>query len=58
MHKLRALDPRYELLAQMAGSYWTNEETKALLRIWGAANVQVQLVAAVKRVRKCISFAR
>ena len=58
MHKLRALDPRYELLAQMAGSYWTNEETKALLRIWGAANVQAQLVAAVKRVRKCINFAR
>ena len=58
MHKLRALDPLYELLAQMAGSYWTNEETKALLRIWGAANVQAQLVAAVKRVRKCISFAR
>ena len=39
--KHRALDPWYELLAQMAGSfYWTNEETKALLRIWGAANVQ------------------
>ena len=51
MHKLRALDPRYELLAQMAGSYWTNEETKALLRIWGAANVQAQLnVVSRKKV--------
>ena len=51
MHKLRALDPRYELPAQMAGSYWTNEETKALLRIWGAANVQAQLnVVSRKKV--------
>ena len=42
---------RYELLAQMAGSYWTNEETKALLRIWGAANVQAQLnVVSRKKV--------
>ena len=35
----------------MAGSYWTNEETKALLRIWGAANVQAQLnVVSRKKV--------
>ena len=35
----------------MAGSYWTNEETKALLRIWSAANVQVQLnVVSHKKV--------
>ena len=40
---LRVLDPWYEPLAQTAGSYWTNEETKALLGIWGAANVQAQL---------------
>ena len=39
----RALDPWYEPLAQMAGSYWTNGETKAFLGIWGAANVQAQL---------------
>ena len=49
--ELRVLDPWYELLAQMAGSYWTNEETKALLRIWGAANVQAQLnVVSRKKV--------
>ena len=49
MHKLRA--SWYELLAQMAGSYWTNKETKALLRIWGAANVQAQLnVVSRKKV--------
>ena len=49
--QLSALDPRYELLAQMAGSYWTNQETKALLRIWGAANVQAQLnVVSRKKV--------
>ena len=41
--KLRELDPRYQPLAQMAGSYWTIEETKALLGIWGAANLQAQL---------------
>ena len=42
---------RTELLAQMAGSYWTNDETKALLRIWGAANVQAQLnVVSRKKV--------
>ena len=35
----------------MAGSYWTNEETKALLRIWDAANVQAQLnVVSRKKV--------
>ena len=35
----------------MAGSYWTNEETKALLGIWGAANVQAQLnVVSRKKV--------
>ena len=35
----------------MAGSYWTNEETKALQRIWGAANVQAQLnVVSRKKV--------
>ena len=34
------IDRWYELLVQVAGSCWTNEETKALLRIWGAANVQ------------------
>ena len=44
--ELHALDPWYELLAQMAGNYWTNEEMKALLRIWGAANVQAQLFLA------------
>ena len=54
MHKLsaelRALHPGYALLAQMAGSYWTNEETKAL-GIWGAANVQAQLnVVSRKKV--------
>ena len=56
--ELRALDPRYELLVQMAGSYWTNEETKALLRIWGAANVQVQLnvVSRKKVVYKRVGF--
>ena len=49
--ELRALDPWHELLAQMAGSYWTNEETKALLGIWGAANVQAQLnVVSRKKV--------
>ena len=57
MHKLSKTSlnlrvrPWNELLAQMAGSYWTNEETKALLRIWGAANVQAQLnVVSCKKV--------
>ena len=50
-HELRALDPGYELLAQMAGSYWTNEKTKALLGFWGAANMQAQLnVVSRKKV--------
>ena len=41
----------YEPLAQMAGSYWTIEETKALLGIWSAANVQAQLnVVSRKKV--------
>ena len=35
----------------MAGSYWTSEETKDLLGIWGAANVQAQLnVVSRKKV--------
>ena len=57
MHKLSKTSlnlhvrPWNELLVQMAGSYWTNEETKALLRIWGAANVQAQLnVVSRKKV--------
>ena len=56
--KTSRVRPWYELLAQMAGSYWTNEETKALLRIWVAANVQAQLniVSRKKVVYERVGF--